>query len=188
MMNNPCIYIIKHPETYEIRYVGVTINFNQRIKEHLRNVNKKDRKHLPLYCRMRSLNIMPIIEILQEFAYNTERSLLSDAEIYWIGYFKQLGCPLLNCTDGGGLINPTLEIRKKISESKKKLYRDNLYANPSKGRPNGTRKPFIDMYNRKWDHTRQAAEYYGIDRASIMRVLKGKQKTVAGLKFSYIFQ
>lgn len=186
MMIKPAIYFIQDPNTYEIRYIGLSTNYPIRFKEHLIRINHKDRKHLPIYCWLRTLEKNPIFGIIQEFSINISISDLEGAEIYWIKYFKSLGCNLLNCTDGGGLINPSIEVRRKISESKKKLYAINPYANPAKGKPKNNRKPFVDMYGRRWEHSREAAEYYGIDRASIMRVLKGKAKHAGGFVFKYI--
>lgn len=43
-------------------------------------------------------NLKPEIEILEEFE---EKHDLNDAEIFWISYFKMIGCNLTNISKGG---------------------------------------------------------------------------------------
>ncbi len=182
MTNNAVIYIIQDPDTFDIRYVGLSLNHPQRFKEHIHRLKSRKYFHLPLYCWMKTLKKLPIFTPI----YFTTKTYIAAAEIYWIKYFRSIGCRLLNCTDGGGLYLPTPEVRQKISKAKKKLYRQNPFANPAKGKPKPNRKPFVDMFGKTWEHTRQAAVYYKVDRASIMRVLKGKQRQVGGITFQYL--
>lgn len=53
------------------------------------------------------------IAVLEEF---DSPEHLNEAERFYISYFRSLGIPLLNCTDGGeGLYNATAETRAKLS-------------------------------------------------------------------------
>jgi hypothetical protein len=46
--------------------------------------------------------------------------LIDEAEKYWINYFRDSGCPLVNSTEGGvGVYHPTEEVKKKMSVCKK---------------------------------------------------------------------
>lgn len=143
---NKCVYVIKDPIIHEIRYVGVTKDFNKRTRQHVVQMNYKGRRHLPLYCWMRSLGVVPLFEPFFDASVLSDTQL-SESEIYWIKYFRDLGCRLLNCTDGGGLFNPNAEVRKKISDAKKELYKDPT-KNPMFGRPNPRRK-LLSKHTRK---------------------------------------
>lgn len=134
---------------------------------------------------MRKLNLSPVFTVVQSFDGLCKKDL-ELAEIYWISYFKSIGCALLNCTDGGGLMNPSIEVREKISRAKKALYKEHPEKNPFYGwYP--THKPFKCIETgKKFNHTRQAAKEMKLDRASICRILKGKQKTTDGYSFKYL--
>lgn len=95
-MNNNIIYIIKHPITNEIRYVGQT---SQGIKRFRQHIIAKDRKQ-PVSCFIKSLlkqNLNPIFEIVEYV--NIKQ--LDEKEIFYIKKFKNEGCYLLNLTNGG---------------------------------------------------------------------------------------
>jgi hypothetical protein len=65
---------------------------------------------------------------IQEF---NEPEVLVQAERFWIRYFRRLGCPLVNISDGGeGDMNKVIssEQRLKISQSLKAYFRANPVA------------------------------------------------------------
>ena len=176
-----CIYLIRDRKTQEIRYIGLTSNFSRRKKEHLKRMKEST---LPLYCWMRKRTFS--FSILQDHSNSTEEQL-QQAEIYWIKHFRALGCPLLNCTDGGGLLNPTSEIRQKISIAKKLLYK-NPEQNPAYGTVSKKRKPFLCIQTGKiYQHIREAAADLGVDRASIGKTLRhSRPRHAGGYNFIYI--
>lgn len=63
------------------------------------------------------LGLEPCIEVLQEVE---DAEALSKAERRWIAYFRDMGCPLTNLTDGGegvwGRVNSP-ETRERMSRS-----------------------------------------------------------------------
>ena len=175
---NSAIYSISRLGSFS--YIGLTNDFDRRKKQHKA---RSRYSKLPLYCWMRK---HPDYEmnILQSFQQITLHDL-EQCEIYWIKYFKDLGCRLLNCTDGGGLVNPSQEVRDKISRAKKKLYAEDPTKNPSCGRIDNRRRGFYCSNGQFYQHTREAAKPLGIDRSMIMNVLKKRQKIAKGLTFSY---
>lgn len=94
-----------------IRYVGMTTKSgNQRFKEHLRSA--RSGKNLPVYKWMRKYPDIKYIIL----ADNLTKDEAIATEIKLISHYENL----LNCTSGGeGLINPSTETRKKMSEAKK---------------------------------------------------------------------
>lgn len=63
------IYSISDPDTSEIRYIGQTIDFQNRCKEHLTETDIKE-KH-DWICELLSRNKLPIFTIVDTFYFTT---------------------------------------------------------------------------------------------------------------------
>lgn len=91
------IYILKCPETGEVRYVGKANNPKKRYSSHL-NVNRTQNFHKCNWILfMKRKDLKPELQIIK-------RVLVSDWkywEKYYIKYYRDKGCKLTNCTDGG---------------------------------------------------------------------------------------
>lgn len=92
------IYTLSDPITLEIRYVGKTDNLQRRFRQH----KCVDKGHKMTHCRcwiksLRSLNLLPIMEILEE-CNETDWIWL---ERYWISQLRQWGHNVVNHTEGG---------------------------------------------------------------------------------------
>lgn len=90
------IYILKHPDTLEVRYVGKTVrSLSRRLGNHIDNAKRrKHNKHLSNWI----LNILsngkrPIIELIEE----VDNSVWQERERYWITQYPNL----INLTEGG---------------------------------------------------------------------------------------
>jgi len=109
------IYTLSNPDTFEVRYVGISKNIKRRYKEHIKE-SKKGNNYKS--CWIRSLNKMPIIDIIDEcsiFDYTFW-------EKYYITLFKSWGFKLTNLTDGGEGANGyrfNQESKNKMSENRK---------------------------------------------------------------------
>lgn len=92
------IYALQDPLSWELRYVG-------RSSWGLRRARQK---HDFAYCGnwvrwLERRGHQPIAVVLQEFPETTDlNNVLNEAEIYWIAELRRRGCPLTNCTEGGG--------------------------------------------------------------------------------------
>ncbi len=89
------IYVLKDPDTGEIRYVGKTNYPTRRMNAHFSH--KSESRRGRWIDSLKCLNKRPLIEIIDEV-------LVSDWqqwEIAWIEYFRDLGCDLVNSTLGG---------------------------------------------------------------------------------------
>lgn len=90
------IYVLKHPDTLEVRYVGKTIRtLSRRLGNHVANAKgNKHNKHLSNWIlKLLEENKRPIIELLEECNYDN----WEEREKYWISYYSNL----INLTKGG---------------------------------------------------------------------------------------
>jgi group I intron endonuclease len=112
------VYGLFDPRNDELRYVGYTQNYKNRLNQHCRPSKLKANSHKNNWIKsIKANNSIPKIQILE--THNTKTDALN-AEIDLIAYFKYIGCDLTNVTDGGdeGVIyTRTDEIRSKISKS-----------------------------------------------------------------------
>lgn len=101
------IYILKHPKTGEVFYVGITsqVDVKTRLNQHcnhaLRNYGNNPRKHS--YIRkILEKNLKPKLCVIQQCSKQEYQYL----EQYWIRCYRKIGCRLLNLTNGGESIDP----------------------------------------------------------------------------------
>lgn len=90
------IYVLKHPDTLEVRYVGKTArSLSRRLGNHIANAKgNKHNKHLSNWIiKILNDNKRPIIELLEECEY----SVWQEREKFWISQFPNL----INLTKGG---------------------------------------------------------------------------------------
>lgn len=110
------IYVLKHPDTLEVRYVGKTVrSLSRRLGNHIANAKgNKHNKHLSNWIlSILKENKRPIIELLEICQSNNWQ----EREQYWISQFPNL----INLTTGGdgciGFIHDSKTI-EKIRQSK----------------------------------------------------------------------
>ena len=89
------IYLLKHPITDEIKYVGKTKNLQARLWNH---VNKA--KYIETFIQrwVKSLTdkgLKPVMEVIETCTENWD-----EREMYWIAYYSKT-CQLANHTSGG---------------------------------------------------------------------------------------
>ena len=96
-MNTTIIYILIDPSTNEIRYIGKTNNLKQRLKNHLNACRDKNTHKRNWINKLKTKGFKPEIEIIDEVSINEWKYW----EIFWISYYKSIGCNLLNYTIGG---------------------------------------------------------------------------------------
>jgi hypothetical protein len=92
------IYGLIDPITGHLRYVGKSCSGLKRPQQHTAPSRTDGRTYKECWIRgLRTQGLRPAIVVLQE----TDREILSGAEVFWIAYFRAMGCPLTNLTDGG---------------------------------------------------------------------------------------
>jgi hypothetical protein len=114
------IYLLKDPETNEIRYVGQTDNIKRRFNQHINKCcdvkNKQYGTHKNCWIRkLLSNNLKPIIEVLEE----TETLELSNQrERFWIEKLTNEGVKLTN-SYVSDVTEFSAETKDKMSVAKK---------------------------------------------------------------------
>ena len=106
------IYVLIDPRNQEIRYVGKTeSSLDDRLYHHIWDAaSGKSTAHKARWLqKLHRLGYEPMIVLVQEVPTIN----WPDAERYWINYYRSVGCPLTNATDGGdsgpslpGALNP----------------------------------------------------------------------------------
>lgn len=90
------IYVLIDPVTEEIRYVGWTSKtLRARLGAHRRDKHHCHRVHW--INNLRNNGLVPRIALVQ----TVPNEQWTQAECYWIAFFRGLGCPLTNGTSGG---------------------------------------------------------------------------------------
>ena len=104
------IYGLADPESKEIRYIGKSERVNQRFKDHL---NDKSKTHkVNWITSLRRRGFVPDLVILEEILGAVDWQA---REIFWIKKAKELGCRLVNSTDGGdGVLNLSGEGKERM--------------------------------------------------------------------------
>lgn len=109
------IYILKDPNTDEIRYVGKTNNIKNRLKDHIRK-SKLSKTHKNNWIQSLLIkNQEPVIEIIEEIT-NKNWGI---REQYWIDFYRGEGVRLTNIANGGVGGNLGDLVNEKISKANK---------------------------------------------------------------------
>lgn len=105
-----------------IRYVGFTSkDLKKRLCEHIYESKKKKNHRHKWIASLLSEGVLPEIVLIERVCDEEWKA----REQYWISYY---GSALTNSTIGGeGLINPTMEVGKKISKKVSSLLLGNVY-------------------------------------------------------------
>lgn len=107
------IYALAHPETGDVRYIGVTKNLTQRFHQHLYDKAASNPHRKSWIAQLRQAGLKPVMSVLEE----TDESAWAEREKWWILEGRRRGWRLTNLVDGGqGTLNPAPETRRKLSE------------------------------------------------------------------------
>lgn len=98
-MDRFLIYGLVDPTTGQLRYIGRSSSGLERPRRHAALSGREDTHKARWIRECLDLGLRPKIILLQAFE---EPDILNQAEIHWIAYFRAMGCPLTNLTDGGG--------------------------------------------------------------------------------------
>lgn len=111
------IYALIDPRDDRIRYVGKASNIKRRFSQHC-SIQREKNHRANWLTKLRSLELEPTLKIIEECG----GSNWSERETYWIRYYRELGCDLVNATGGGegatGRII-TDETRRKMGKASK---------------------------------------------------------------------
>jgi hypothetical protein len=121
MINRYLIYGLVDPFSGQLRYIGRSSSGLKRPQNHAHPSRlNKDNSHSGAWIRkLKAVNSIYSVVVIQHF---TDGAILDKAEIFWIKYFRSMGCPLTNLTEGGCGVSGwkhSSESRSKISQSNK---------------------------------------------------------------------
>lgn len=89
------IYVLTDPFTKQVRYVGKTFHPKQRLRGHY---SSRDATYRTNWIRsLKQRGERPIMIVVEE----TDTENWSDREKYWIKFYKDEGCNLVNANEGG---------------------------------------------------------------------------------------
>ena len=197
------VYGLIDPRTGELRYVGKSCSGLARPRRHSSPYHFEHYGRLPVTKWAKTLvdqGTKPEIEVLESFA---DADSLAVAEIFWIAYFRGIGCRLLNLTDGGDgtaghAFSP--DHRRRLSEAVRRRYQDpkerQKHSQPGREVSDKTRRkiassnggrPFRDEAGNLWHTLPEAAAYWGVRANHICEALHRKRrKTVGGHVFTFV--
>lgn len=210
------IYILKHPETLEVKYVGKTNNIKRRYSQHKSEkcLEKTGSKKLASWIlKLLSNDLSPIMEIIEECEDNW-----SDREKYWITFYSSNN--LCNLSDGGEGVGHNDLTKDKIKNAligrkrsdEEKLAISNGMKGKKRGKYNNTeghKKRYEDPEQRKkvsiklrkkvgvydlednliqeFESLRDASRQLNIDCGSISKACRGiRYKSINGFVFKYL--
>lgn len=158
------IYVMKDPETEDIRYVGKTVKtIQRRLREHISAIKRENNHRTNWIKKIVNGGKTPLIEEIDQCRWDESQKRETD----WIKYYKDLGYDLVNSTDGGegnaGWIQKeeTIEKRKETIRNKlPKVYQYDINGN------------FI----KEWNSAADAAEELQITTGGIRRCLIGERR------------
>lgn len=119
-MKTTKIYVLRDPQTNEVRYVGKTVQpINDRLNAHIRrSVERKTHRDCWIFG-LNQIGLKPVIEVIEI----VDGDEWAAREIFWIASFKAGGASITNQTIGGEGIDSeslsatwTEERRKRQSE------------------------------------------------------------------------
>jgi hypothetical protein len=106
------VYVLIDPRDHQVRYVGVTKGtLSHRLRQHMASIGRGTHRAAWL-SKLRRMGLRPYIEQVQV----VPASDWVAAERYWIGFYRTIGCPLTNTTNGGEGFVGTPAARAKIGE------------------------------------------------------------------------
>lgn len=168
------IYVLKNPDTDEVRYVGKTSkDLTRRLNQHIYDSESENRnKRKNWITKILSQGKIPLIEEIDHCNWEDSQ----EKEIYWIKYYRDLGVNLVNSTDGGegnlGYIKSEETINKLKNSLRKNL--ECIYQYDLEGK-------FI----KKWENAPIAAETLNIKTAGITRCLRKDRFKYKNFIWSY---
>lgn len=160
------IYALICPLSNQIRYIGQTkqkpkYRFNGHIQE---SKNPKDgkTKKINWIRKLIRLGELPELLIIEDGLFENQQQL-DNIEIKWISYYKELGCRLVNGTNGGNSVCKNFEKYHRRTEDKK------VYSYNEKNNE-------ILEYN----NIKEASEIIGVNRENIPKAIyiKGRCKNL----------
>lgn len=155
------VYGLCDPETKELRYIGFTVDtLTKRLNRHM---NSKEKNHRTNWLNsiVRGGKKPEIFKIAE-----TDLENYQEDEIFYIEYFKSIGCNLVNATKGGeGWLG--MKHRDKAKDKDSLAHRK---LNDKEVRD------IFEKYKEGFYTQEELAEEYKVKRATILRIINRNNK------------
>lgn len=174
LKTNTIIYVLKHPETGEVRYVGKTVKkLKYRLTQHVSDVKRTNTYKSNWIKSLIINNLYPLIEEIDSTSWDKSQEL----ETYYILYYKSLGYNLCNHTLGGeGTLGRN---HSKKQKEKMKLKMISKLKEVHKYTLTGE-------YVCTYINYREAANENNINWRNIFKCCNGTRKSANNFQWSYL--
>jgi hypothetical protein len=107
------IYVLLHPQTREVRYVGRSFDPAKRLGQHIGFARAGLKTWTCYWIRgLLRKGLSPQCMTIE----SCDESVWKEAEMFWIAYFTFIGAKLTNATAGGdGITHPKQSVREAMS-------------------------------------------------------------------------
>lgn len=164
-MSNCYIYILKDPNTNQVRYVGKAKNPKNRYSNHINKNRDKNTHKRNWINKLRKNNQKPILEVIEK----TTNNKWKEREKFWIKYYLDKGNKLVNYTEGGDGLTYGNQTSYKKSDGNKEIV--GLYKNGE----------IFYIFS----SIKEAESFFNLSQGTISHVLKKDRKTSCDLIWLY---
>lgn len=159
------IYILKDPITNEVRYVGKSNKPKYRYNNHYKCVGNNKHK-INWIILLKKDNLKPILEIIDEVKIDEWK----EKEKLYIKKYIDMGCKLVNCTEGGDGLSYGNQTSFKKGHGMKKIVALNLNDG---------------SLFKIFDSAKNAIDYFDYKKPAINHVLRKKFRKSCGYTWLY---
>jgi hypothetical protein len=178
---NVFVYGLCDPETNELRYIGLTKNGFSRICNHY-NDCLLEYKHSAIKKWVKKLRLNnTIFNVIYIEYFNEDGLHLDEAEIFWVQYFRSIGCNLLNHEKGGRVYSNLVRYKDSKSKSLKNRKKSPSHIqNIKKGQTREYGIKIVDDLGNYYNSLQEAADALGVYKSTVQKAVYGAIKVCKG--------
>ena len=181
------IYGLCDPHTDQLRYVGLTKNGFSRICNHY-NDCLLPYKHSAIKKWVKRLRLEnKIFNVIYIEYFNEDGLHLDSAEIFWIEYFKAIGCNLLNHEKGGRVYSNLEHYKNSKSKNLKNKKKTEQHAkNIKNGQTREYGVKIVDDLGNQYNSLQEAATALSVSKSTIQKAVYGGINRCKGRKLTKV--
>lgn len=179
------VYGLCDPDTNELRYIGLTCNGFQRIKNHY-NDSFLEYKHSAIKKWVKHLRLQnKVFNVVYIEYFDKDGLHVDEAEKFWIEYFRSVGARLLNHEKGGRVRNNLhhyKDVKSKSLKGRKKSAQHVQNIKNGHTREYGVK--LIDDRGNFFNSLQEAADFYSTSKSNIQKAVYKEISSYKGIKFT----
>lgn len=181
------IYGLLNPETNELRYIGLTKNGFSRICNHYNDCLLKYKYSAVKKWVKKLRDECKIFSVVYIEYFNEDGPHLDDAEIFWIQYYRSIGCALLNHEKGGRCYSNLAEYKNSKSRSLKNRKKTNQHSQNIKiGQTREYGIKIKDDLGNFYNSLQEAADALNVHKSTIQKAVYGQISLCRGRKLTKV--